>query len=57
MLFGPLRCEGIGPSDGEVMECLWSYLRCFDRMTKEMRLAHRTDVLVHALVYYGKETW
>jgi len=53
MLFGPLRCEGIGLSDGEVMERLWSYLRRFGRMTKEMRPAHRTDVLVHALVYYG----
>lgn len=40
-------------SDGEVMERLWSYLRSFGRMTKEMRPAHRIDVLVHALVYYG----
>jgi len=39
MLFGPLRCEGIGLSDGEVMERLWSYLRRFGRMTKEMRPA------------------
>ena len=53
MLFGPLRCEGIGLSDGEVMERLWSYLRRFGRMTKEMRPAHRTDVIVHALVCYG----
>ncbi len=51
--FGPLRCEGIGMSDGEVMERLWSYLRPFSRMTKEMRSSHRTDVLAHALVYYG----
>jgi len=52
MLFGPLRCEGIGLSDGEVMERLWSYLRRFGRMTK-VRPAHCTDVLVDALVYYG----
>ena len=52
-MLGPLRCEGIGLSDGEVMERLCSYLRRFNRMTKEMRPAHRTDVLVHALVYYG----
>lgn len=51
--FGPLRCEGIGMSDGEVMERLWSYLRPFSRMTKEMRSSHRTDVLAHALIYYG----
>ena len=53
LLFGPLRSRGVGLSDGEVMERLWSYLRRFSRMTKEMRPAHRTDVLVHALVYYG----
>lgn len=35
------------------MERLWSYLRRFGRMTKEMRPAHRIDVLTHALVYYG----
>ena len=38
------------------MERLWSYLRHFGRMTKEMRPAHRTDVLAHALVYYGLKT-
>ena len=27
--------------------------RRFGRMTKEMRPAHRIDVLSHALVYYG----
>ena len=48
-----MRCEGVGMSDGEVMERLWSYLRCFSKMTKEMRPAHRIDVLTHALVYYG----
>lgn len=53
ILFGPLRCRGIGLSDGEVMERLWSYLRRFNRMTKEMRPSHRVDVLAHALVYYG----
>lgn len=53
ILFGPLRCDGVGLSDGEVMERMWSYLRRFGRMTKEMRPAHRKDVLVHALVYYG----
>ena len=51
--FGPMRCEGVGMSDGDVMERLWSYLRCFSKMTKEMRPAHRIDVLTHALVYYG----
>ena len=49
-------CDGIGLSDGETMECLRSYLRWFGRITKEMRPAHQTDVLTHALVYYGIKT-
>ena len=56
ILFGPRRCEGIGLSDGETMERLWSYLRRFSRMTKEMRPSHRIDVLSSALVYYGMQT-
>lgn len=52
MVYGPTRCEGIGLSDGEVMERMWSYLRRFSRMTK----AHRVDILSHALLYYGTKT-
>ena len=48
--------EGTGLSDGETMERLWSYLRRFSRMTKEMRPSHRIDVLTSALVYYGMQT-
>lgn len=51
--YSPLRCTGLGLSDGEVLERLWSYLRRFSRMTKEMRPAHRTNVLSHALLYYA----
>ncbi len=51
--FGPRRYSGIGLSDGETMERLWSYLRRFSHMTKQMRPSHRVDVLAHALVYYG----
>lgn len=47
---------GIGLSDGETMERLWSYLRRFNRMSKEMRPSHRIDVLTSALVYYGMQT-
>ncbi len=56
ILYGPLRCDGFGLSDGEVMERLWSYLRRFTRMTKEMCPSHCTDVLAHALLYYGYMT-
>ena len=38
------------------MERLWSYLRRFGRMTKEMRPALRIDILSHALAYYGMQT-
>ena len=31
------------------MERMWSYLRRFSRMTKEMRPAHRVEILTHAL--------
>ena len=56
IVFSPLRCDGLGLSDGEVMERIWSYLRRFSRMTKEMRPAHRVDILSHALLYYGFKT-
>ena len=52
LIFGPLRCDGIGLSDRETMERLWSFLRPFNKMTKEMRPSHRIDILTHALVYY-----
>ena len=38
------------------MERMWSYLRRFSRMTKEMRPAHRVEILTHALLYYGHST-
>ena len=47
VLFGPRRCEGIG------LERLWSYMRRYSRMTKEMRPSHRIDVLCSALTHYG----
>ncbi len=37
------------------MERLWSILRRFSRMTKEMRASHRVDVLTSALLYYEDE--
>ncbi len=52
-MYSPLHSTGIGLSDGEVMERMWSILRRFSRMTKEMRPAHRVDILTHALLYYG----
>ncbi len=51
-MYSPPHSTGIGLSDGEVMERMWSILRRFSRMTKEMRPAHRVDILTHALLYY-----
>lgn len=48
----PRYKEGFGLTDGEVMERLWSFLRRFLRMTKEMRPAHRVDVLTDGLLHY-----
>ena len=45
---------GFGLTDGEVLERLWSYLRRFSKMTKEMRPSHRVDVLTDSLLYYSK---
>ena len=44
---------GYGLTDGEVMERLWSYLRRFSSITKEMTPSHREDLLTEALLHYS----
>lgn len=44
--------EGFGLMDGELMERLWSYLRSFSKITKEMTSAHRVDFLSDALNHF-----
>ena len=53
--FGPRRCEGVGLTDGEIMERLWSFMRRFSRMTKENETIASHYVLCSALVYYGMQ--
>ncbi|XP_028412340.1 uncharacterized protein LOC114535157 [Dendronephthya gigantea] len=53
--FSPRRSDNFGLSDGEQLERLWSYLRRFSKMTKEMRPSHRIDVLSDALLHYGRQ--
>ena len=53
--FGPLCAEGVGLSDGEGMERLWSYLRKFSGMTKVMTPEHRASILSHAIVHYAEK--
>ena len=49
--------SGLGCTDGEVLERLWSYTSCghFSRMTNEMRPADCIDVLTDELLYYGRQ--
>ena len=51
----PRRVPGFGLADGEVLECLWSFLRWFGRMTKKMRPNHRVDVLTDALLFCARK--
>jgi len=53
--YSPRRVPGFGLTDGEVLERLWSFLRRFGKMTKEMRPNHRVDVLSDALLFYAKK--
>ena len=54
--YSPRNKEGVGVTDGEVVERLWSYIRRFARMTKEMRPSHRVDVLTDALLHYSRKS-
>lgn len=45
--------EGTGLNDGEGVERLWSYLRKFSSITKEMTVSNRHHLLVDALEHYS----
>ncbi|XP_066934117.1 uncharacterized protein [Clytia hemisphaerica] len=49
------RLDSFGLMDGEHMERLWSYLRSFSKITKEITPAHRTDLLSDALMHFGSK--
>lgn len=53
--YSPRFREGFGLTDGEVMERLWSKVRRYSRMTKEMRPSHRIDVLTDVFLHLGRE--
>ena len=54
MNFSTRWLDGYGLTDGEAMERLWSYLRKFSSITKEMTPSHREDLLTDALMHYGR---
>ena len=55
MMFGPQHACGVGLSDGEGLERLWSYLRRFSGMTKVMTPEHRSSVLSQGLAHYCRK--
>ncbi|XP_070184699.1 uncharacterized protein [Littorina saxatilis] len=57
LTFGQRFVEGTGLVDGEGMERLWSYLRKFSGMTKEMSLPNRQDLLTDALLNYTRRNF
>lgn len=56
MKFSPRRLKGFGLSDGEQVERLWSYLRNFSSITKEMTPSNRIDALTDALIHHSRKT-
>ena len=52
----PRNKIGYALSDGEGSERLWSFMRRFSRMTREMRPAHRVDVLTDAVLHFARAT-
>ncbi|XP_071180734.1 uncharacterized protein [Mytilus edulis] len=55
IIYGPRRTEGIGLTDGEGIERLWSYLGGFSNISKEMSPENRCDLLTDALIHYGRK--
>ncbi|XP_061170780.1 uncharacterized protein LOC133180253 [Saccostrea echinata] len=51
--YGQRFVEGTGLNDGEGVERLWSYLRKFSSITKEMTVSNRQHLIVDALEHYS----
>ena len=46
--------QGLGLTDGEGVERMWSFLRPLSTVTKEMTPTHRTELLEDALQHYSR---
>lgn len=55
VLYNPRRTKGLGLTDGEATERLWSYLGQFSSITKEITPENRIDLLTDGLEYYGRK--
>ena len=53
--YSPRCLAEFGLTDGEAMERLWSFLRPFSKITKEMTDCHRVDLLTDALLHYREK--
>ncbi|PVD26558.1 hypothetical protein C0Q70_14235 [Pomacea canaliculata] len=53
--YGPRSAAGIGLTDGETVERLWSYLRKFSGISKMMTPQRRVDLLTDALLHYASK--
>ncbi|CAB4002065.1 Hypothetical predicted protein [Paramuricea clavata] len=56
IMYSLRQVEGCGLTDGEVIEHLWSYLRGFASITKEMSPSRRIDALTDCLLHYGRQS-
>ncbi|XP_076079987.1 uncharacterized protein LOC143050754 [Mytilus galloprovincialis] len=54
--YGQRFVTGTGLTDGEGIERLWSYLRGFRKITKEMSLNNRQDLLTEAMLHHSEKT-
>lgn len=45
--------QGIGDTDGETIERLWSYLSAYYPQTREMTAKNRVNLLSYALIFYA----
>lgn len=57
-MYGQRFADGTGLTDGEGIERLWSYLRGFRKITKEMTINNRQDLLTEAMLHHTeKQIW
>ncbi|XP_059157024.1 uncharacterized protein LOC131941662 [Physella acuta] len=54
ILYHPRRIEGVGLTDGEGIERLWSYLGKFSKICKEMKPETRQDMLSDGLLHFSE---
>ena len=54
MKYSPRKTSNVGLTDGEGVERLWSFMRQFHKITKEMSADKRHDVLTDAALHYDE---